>query len=175
MEEEEDGMDLARCTDLAEDCGGKKTSQSDDGMYDTMVEINASREISAPLDRVWNIISDVNSEPRYWRDLNAVYNIRKNGNIIEREFTTSPTDLKGRQTMVLYPKKSIEVKLSDGPMIGTRIITLTPSSDNEKTTKVNVSWDIKLSDIPLLFRGIVRERIAEATEEALDRIARAVQ
>jgi hypothetical protein len=62
-------------------------------------------------------------------------------------------------------------------MIGTRIITLIPSSDNEKTTtRFNVSWDVKLSDnIPLLFRGIVRERIAEATEEALDRIARAVQ
>ena len=50
-----------------------------------------------------------------------------------------------------------------------RIITLIPSSDNEKTTtRFNVSWDVKLSDnIPLLFRGIVRERIAEATEEAL--------
>jgi hypothetical protein len=62
-------------------------------------------------------------------------------------------------------------------MIGTKIITLIPSSDNEKTTtRVSVSWDVKLSDnIPLLFRGIVRERIAEATEEALDRIARAVQ
>jgi Polyketide cyclase / dehydrase and lipid transport len=144
----------------------------------TMVEINASREVSAPLHRVWNIISDVNNEPRYWRDLNAVYNIRKNGNVIEREFTgASLTEFKGRQTVVLYPKKSIEVTLTDGPMVGTRIITLTPSSsDNEKTTtttKINVSWDIKLSNIPLLFRGIVRERIVEATEEALDRIDRA--
>jgi len=63
-------------------------------------------------------------------------------------------------------------------MIGTRIITLIPSSDNEKTTttRFNVSWDVKLSDnLPLLFRGIVRERMAEATKEALNRIARAVQ
>jgi hypothetical protein len=65
-------------------------------------------------------------------------------------------------------------------MTGTRIITLIPSSsDNEikTTTRVNVSWDVKLSDdIPPFFRGIVRERIAEATEEALDRIAiKAVQ
>jgi hypothetical protein len=59
-------------------------------------------------------------------------------------------------------------------MIGTRIITLIPSSDNETTTKGNVSWDIKQSGIPLLFRGIVRECIVEGTEEALDRIARAV-
>ena len=81
--------------------------------------------------------------------------------------------------MVLYPKKAIELTLTEGSMIGTRIITLLiPSrSDNETiTTRVNVSWDIKLSDnFPLLFRGVVRERIAEATEEAIDRIARAVQ
>jgi carbon monoxide dehydrogenase subunit G len=140
-----------------------------------MVKINTSREILAPLDRVWDIISNIDGEPRYWRDLNAVYNVSKKGNVIEREVTVGFRDLKGRQTVVLYPKKSIELTLTEGPMRGTRIITLIPSSDNEKTTRVNVSWDIKLSDIPLLFRGIVRERIAKATEEALDRIARAVQ
>lgn len=142
-----------------------------------MVKINASRGISAPLDRVWDIISNTDGEPRYWRGLNAVYNVSKKGNVIEREVAVGLRGLKGRQTVVLYPKKSIELTLSEGPMIGTRIITLIPSSsDNGKTTtitKINVSWDIKLSNIPLLFRGIVRERIVEATEEALDRIARA--
>ncbi len=142
-----------------------------------MVKINASRGISAPLDRVWDIISNTDGEPRYWRGLNAVYNVSKKGNVIEREVAVGLRGLKGRQTVVLYPKKSIELTLNEGPMIGTRIITLIPSSDNEKTTtRFNVSWDVKLSDnIPLLFRSIVRERIAEATEEALDRIARAVQ
>jgi uncharacterized protein YndB with AHSA1/START domain len=147
-----------------------------------MVEIiNASREISAPLDRVWDIVSDIDGEPRYWRGLNAVYyNVSKKGNVIERDVTAVDfRDLKGRHTVVLYPKKSIEATLTEGPIIGIRIITLTPSSsDNEKTTttRVNVSWGIKLSDnIPLLFRGIVTERIAKATEEALDGIARAVK
>jgi hypothetical protein len=145
-----------------------------------MVEIiNISKEISAPLDRVWDIISKVDDdEPRYWQGLNAVYNVRKKGNIVEREVAGGLRDLKGRQTVVLYPKKAIELTLTEGPMIGTRIITLIPSrSDNETiTTRVNVSWDIKLSDnFSLLFRGVVTERIAEATEEAIDRIARAVQ
>ena len=146
-----------------------------------MVEsINASKEISAPLDRVWDIISNVDDdEPRYWQGLNAVYNVRKKGNIVEREVAGGLRDLKGRQTVVLYPKKAIELTLTEGWMIGTRIIiTLIPSrSDNEAiTTRVNISWEIKLSDnFPLLFRGVVRERIAEATEEAIDRIARAVQ
>jgi hypothetical protein len=81
---------------------------------------------------------------------------------------------KGRQIVQLHPKKSIEIRLTAGPMIGTRIMTLIPSNGSGgKTTKVNVSWDVKLSGIPLLFRGLVRERIAEGTKEALDRIARA--
>jgi hypothetical protein len=82
-------------------------------------------------------------------------------------------NLKGRQIVELHPKRSIEVTLTEGPMTGNRIITLAPSGN--ETTKVCVSWDVKLSRVPLLFRGVVSERIAEGTEEALDRIARAVQ
>jgi hypothetical protein len=138
-----------------------------------MVEIKTSQEIPASLDRVWDVVSDVDSEPRYWRDLHAVYNVRRDGNVIEREVTVGNRNSKGRQIVVLHPKKSIEVRLTAGPMIGTRIISLIPSSSDNETTKVNVSWDVKLSGIPLLFRGVVRERIAEGTKEALDRIARA--
>ena len=139
-----------------------------------MVEINANRGISTSVDWVWSIISDLDSEPRYWKDLKDVYNISKTGNVIEREVTVGFRDLRGRQTVVLYPKKSIEVTLIEGPMKGTRIITLSPSGDS-KTTMVDVSWDVNLSGIPLLFRGIVRDRIIEGTEEALDRIARAAE
>jgi hypothetical protein len=76
--------------------------------------------------------------------------------------------------MKLHPKKLIEVMLTEGAMIGNRTISLTTSSDEKTTTRVSVSWDIRLSGIPLLFRGIVRERIAEGTKEALDRIARSI-
>jgi carbon monoxide dehydrogenase subunit G len=138
-----------------------------------MVEINASREVPAPIERVWDVISDVDSEPRYWRDLHSVYNISRNGNVIEREVTVGFRNSKGRQIVELHPKKSIEVTLTEGPMIGNRIITLIPSSNG--TTRISVSWDVKLSGIPLLFRAVVRERIAEGTEEALNRIVRAVQ
>jgi ribosome-associated toxin RatA of RatAB toxin-antitoxin module len=86
-----------------------------------MVEINASREVPVPLDRIWDVVSDVESEPRYWRDLHAVYNVRRNGNVIEREVTVGFQNSKGRQIVELHPKKSIEVTLTEGPMIGTRI------------------------------------------------------
>jgi hypothetical protein len=95
-----------------------------------MVKINTSREISASLDRVWDIIFNTDSEPQYWRGLNVVYNVSKKANVIEREITAGLRDLKGRQTVVLYPKKSIELPLTEGPMIGTRIIITQMSSSN---------------------------------------------
>jgi hypothetical protein len=125
-----------------------------------VTEINASKEIPAPLDRVWSIVSDVDSEPRYWRDLHSIYNINRTGNVIEREVTVGFRNFKGRQIVELHPKRSIEVTLTEGPMTGNRVITLVPSGD--KTT-ISVSWDVRLSGVPLLFRGVVRERIAEGT------------
>jgi hypothetical protein len=100
--------------------------------YTTMVKINTSRGISAPLDLVWDIIYNRDGEPRYWQGLNAVDNVSKKGNVIERKVTVGLRDLKGRQTVVLYPMKSIELVITEGPMVGTRIITLIPSSANEK-------------------------------------------
>jgi carbon monoxide dehydrogenase subunit G len=120
----------------------------------TITEINASKEIPAPLDRVWSLVSDMDSEPRYWRDLHAIYNISRTGNVIEREVTMGLRNLKGGQIAELHPKKSIEVALTRGPMTGNRIITLVPSGDG--TTKINISWDVKLAGVRLLFRGIVR-------------------
>ena len=65
-----------------------------------MTEINASKVIPAPLDRVWSIVSDVGSEPRYWRDLHSIYNISRTGNVIERE-VMGFRNLKGRQIVEL--------------------------------------------------------------------------
>jgi hypothetical protein len=50
---------------------------------------------------------------------------------------------------------------------------LKPTDGNK--TRIEASWNIKLADVPLLFRGMVRNEIMKGTEEALDRIAKAVQ
>jgi len=134
-----------------------------------MVEINASWEISVPLGQIWKVVSDVDGEPRNWRDLHAIYPISGNGNVTESEVTAGFQNSKGHQIVELHPKKSIEATLTKGSMTGSKIITLIPSSGER--TIVNDSWDIRLSGIPLLFRGAVRERIAEGTKEASDRIA----
>lgn len=139
-----------------------------------MSRINASRNVPAPVDRVWEIIADVDSEPKYYPGLNSVRNISRDGNVIEREVTVGFRDSRGRQTVMLNPKKSVEIVMREGVMTGRRKITLTPL-DGGSATKIDISWDIEVPGVPVLFRGNVKNSIAKGNEEALDRIARAAQ
>jgi carbon monoxide dehydrogenase subunit G len=137
-----------------------------------MVTINSSRQVSAPLDRVWDIVADVDNEPQYWHGTKTVNNISKSGNTIEREVTIAFKDSKCRQTVVLNPKKSIEITITEGPLKGTKMVTLSPSGS---ATRIDVVWDIKLAGFLGIFTGMVKKHIAEGTEEALERIAKAVE
>lgn len=137
-----------------------------------MATINASLEVSAPLDRVWDVVADVDNEPRYWHGTKTVKNISKSGNTIEREVTIAFKDSKCRQTVVLDPKKSVEITITEGPLKGTKMVTLSPSGDR---TRIDVVWEIKLAGFLGMFTGMVKKHIAEGTEEALERIAKAVE
>jgi ribosome-associated toxin RatA of RatAB toxin-antitoxin module len=137
-----------------------------------MATINASREISALLDRVWDVVADVDNEPKYWHGTKTVKNISKSGNTIEREVTIAFKDSKCRQTVVLDPKRSVEITITEGPLKGTKVVTLTPSGNR---TRIDVVWDIKLAGFLGMFTGMVKKHIAEGTEEALERIAKAVE
>ena len=137
-----------------------------------MYEINA-KEISASIGTVWNIISDVDNEHLYGQNL-TVSNARKDGKTTEREVTVGFRDLKVAHAVGQYSRKFVEMSLTEASVIGTRvIIILRPAGDNK--TRIEVASDIKLSDIPLLSRGMMRNEIMKGTKEALDRIARAVQ
>ena len=137
-----------------------------------MVAINASREIAAPVSRVWQIVSDVDNEPKYWHGTKTVKNIRKSGNTIEREVTIAFRDSLCRQTVVLDLEKSVEITITEGPMKGTKRVTLSPVGE---MTRIDAIWDIKLAGFLGVFSVMVKKHIAEGTEEALDRIAKAVE
>jgi carbon monoxide dehydrogenase subunit G len=74
--------------------------------------------------------------------------------------------------VVLNPKKSVQITITQGPMKGTKIVSVSASGDK---TKIDVVWDIKLAGFLGMFTGMVKKHIAEGTEEALERIAKAVE
>jgi len=143
----------------------------------TMVLINDRREVSAPLDRVWDSVANVDNDPKYWPNLQTVHNISKGGNVIERQVTVGFRKSKSRQTILLNPKKSIEMTMTEGPVRSTRVVTLIPldGDNNNNKTKIDISWNIDLSGIPILGRSIMNNNLTKNTKEVLSRIAKVVE
>ena len=110
-----------------------------------MVTIQVARDIKAPLEKVWDVVSDIDNEPRYWRGTKSIKNISKNGNVTEREVVIAFKESKCKETVVLEPKKSVKVNISQGPMKGSKTITI-KSAGVDKTT-VHVLWDIRLAGL----------------------------
>lgn len=138
-----------------------------------MEAIRDTREVSASLDRVWEVVSDVDNDPKYWPGLSSIKNISKNGNVIEREAVVGFRNSVSNQKVVLNPKKSIEMTIKTGPLIGTKIIRLDPSGDNK--TKIDVSWNIEKWNVPFIGKSIIQNQIKKSTAEALGEIAKAVE
>jgi carbon monoxide dehydrogenase subunit G len=133
----------------------------------SMIEIEKSREISAGVDRVWELLSDTDRDEEYWGAIRDIKVLKREGNTTEREATVGPRAFahKGRQTIVLTPKKSIGLTMAGEGLGGERTITLVPSG--ESSTRVDVSWKIDVKDVPGFVQGIVKGQISKATEDAL--------
>ena len=132
-----------------------------------MVQIQASVEINAPVDKVWNIISDLDSEPKFWKGTKEVKNISKNGNIVTREVTIAFKDSKCMQTVTLYPKEKIQIQFTKGVIEGTKTLTLV---QKDSITRLEVLWDMKLTGMMGMFTGMIKKHIQSGSEQALDSI-----
>jgi carbon monoxide dehydrogenase subunit G len=139
------------------------------GPKDGMVTFSKSTEAGCGIDRVWDVISDVDNDPKYYDGLNSIRNVSKNGNVIEREVVVGIMKHDARQTVTLTPKKSVEVRMTKGPMTGTRITSLTKLDDSK--TKIEVSWDVELH-VPSFVRSMVKREVVKGTKEALERIVK---
>lgn len=132
-----------------------------------VAEIRASVEIKAPLEKVWNIISDLDNEPKFWKGTKEVRNISKENNVITREVTVAFKDSKCMQTVTLYPKEKIHAEFTKGIINGTKTVSLKPQGNS---TNLEAVWDIKLSGMMGMFTGMVKKHIQSGTEQALESI-----
>jgi carbon monoxide dehydrogenase subunit G len=138
-----------------------------------MVIIHASKEIVAPLEKVWDIVSDIDREPEFWHGTKSIKNVKKEGNIIEREVVIAFRNSLCKEIVTIDPKKSVNIKITHGPIRGTKNITVNTIENNNKTI-IDVEWNIKLSGFFGMFTEMVKKHILEGTEEALERISKTV-
>jgi ribosome-associated toxin RatA of RatAB toxin-antitoxin module len=137
-----------------------------------MVSINISKEMEASPEQVWNIVSDVDREPEFWYGTKSIKkNINKKDNVIEREVVIAFRNSVCREIVTLDSKKSVNIKITDGPMKGTKNIIINAIANNK--TRIDVQWDIKVKGFFGMFTGIIKKHISEGTEDALERISKA--
>jgi len=137
-----------------------------------MVQIQAFIEIDAPIDKVWEIVSDLDSEPKFWRGTKEVRNISREGNTITREVTIAFKDSKCMQTVMLYPKEKIQIQFTKGIIDGTKTIILTSLGN---ATRLEALWDMRLSGMMGMFTGMIKKHIQSGTEQALQSIKQEAQ
>lgn len=132
-----------------------------------MTVIQSSIRINAPVDKVWNIVSDLDNEPKFWKGTKEIRNISKEENKVTREVTIAFKDSKCMQQVILQPKEKIQATFTKGIIDGTKTIELIPV---DNSTEVEVTWDIKLSGLMGMFTGMVKKHIKSGTEQALESI-----
>jgi len=137
-----------------------------------MAIIEVEIEINATIDKVWDIVSDIDNEPKFWKGTKEVKNLSKDGNTINREIIIAFRDQKCLQEVILQPKEKIEAKFTKGILSGKKIISLIPK--DEKTI-LHTVWDIKLTGMMAMFTGMIKKHIKSGTEQAMQSIKEEIE
>jgi ribosome-associated toxin RatA of RatAB toxin-antitoxin module len=131
--------------------------------------VSRTREIFSRVDDIWDLVSDLGNEGKYWSGYGDVKVVNRQERVIELEVSFAGLQsAKGRELHMLDPKKSIATKLMEGPILGERSLVLVPMGRN--STRVDVRWRFEPRDIPRFASDLMGEEIAKQTEEALNRI-----
>ena len=137
-----------------------------------MAIIEVEIEINSTVEKVWDVVSDIDNEPKFWKGTKEVKNISKDGNTINREITIAFRDQKCLQQVTLEPKEKIIAKFTKGIINGEKIISLT--SVGEKTI-LRAVWDIKLTGMMGMFTGMIKKHIKSGTNQAMQSIKEEIE
>jgi carbon monoxide dehydrogenase subunit G len=137
-----------------------------------MAIIETSIEINAPSEKVWDLVSDIDNEPKFWKGTKEVRNISKEGNMVFREIIIAFRDQKCQQEVTLHPKEKIVAVFTKGIISGSKIVKLNPL---EQSTLLEVKWDVKLTGVMGMFTGMIKKHIKSGTDLALQSIKKELE
>lgn len=138
-----------------------------------MATIRVDMTIAAPPARVWEIVSDLDSEPKFWKGTKSVRNISEDNGVVKREIVIAFRDQKCMQEVRLFPGDRIEFSFTAGIIDGQKIIYVRPHDDNaggSPSTVLSTVWDIKMAGMMGLFTGMLKGHIRNGTDMAMKSI-----
>jgi len=130
-------------------------------------QIHSSRQVSTSIDKVWNTIASLTIDPT-WNQVDSMKVIKKTGNTIDADTTVGPQNANAHEILTLYPKHSVVTNVTQGPITGSRVVTLSPLPGNK--TNIDVLWNIDMSGIPFFAKGFAKDGFTKVTEQALNRL-----
>ena len=137
-----------------------------------MATIDVSVDINAPIDKVWDIISDLDNEPKFWKGTKETKIISRDDNIVTREIIIAFRDSRCMQTITIQPKEKIHAEFTKGIIKGSKTISLDPKKVG---CSLNAKWDIKMSGLAGMFTGMISKHVRSGTEQALKAIKQEVE
>ena len=132
-----------------------------------MTTIDTSIEINAPIDKVWDIISDLDAEPKFWKGTKETKIISRDGNLITREIVIAFRDSKCMQKITLEPKERIHAEFTKGIIKGSKTLILKTKNDG---SVLEANWDVKMGGLAGMFTGMIKKHIRSGTEQAIKSI-----
>ena len=132
-----------------------------------MASIEVETEINATPEKVWEVVSDIDNEPRFWKGTKEVRNLEKNGNTVKREITIAFRDQKCMQEVTLEPKERIRAKFTKGIIDGEKVVSV---FQRDEKTILQTVWDIRLTGMMGMFTGMIKKHIKSGTEQAMQSI-----
>jgi hypothetical protein len=137
-----------------------------------MADIKASVVINSTQEKIWNVISNIDDEPKFWKGTKEVRNISKDKNQISREITIAFRDQKCLQEVTIVPKETIKAVFTEGVIVGEKILTLKKINESYELEAI---WNVKLSGMMGMFTGMIKKHIKSGTEQALQAIKKEVE
>lgn len=128
-----------------------------------MAEVEMMIKIKAPVEKIWDIISNVDGDAIYWKGISHISNLTKDGNTVRREVVLSD-GVKGQQKITLFPKEGVHTKWTKGPISGTKDIMLL---DNGNVTIIRVQIKYDFHKISQMRKSIILEELCHETEKAM--------
>ena len=132
-----------------------------------MAIIDTSIDINASVDKVWDIISDLDSEPIFWKGTKETRIISRDGNVVTREIIIAFRDSKCMQKITIHPKEKIYAEFTKGIIKGSKTLNLKPRNGG---SVLEANWDIRMAGLAGMFTGIVKKHIRSGTEQAIESI-----
>ena len=133
-----------------------------------MARIEKSVTIATDAETVWSLASALDREPEIWKGTKAVRTLSSKGNVVEREVTLAFRERTERERVTLEPPRRVVHELLQGPMRGTKTVSVTPKGDG--TTELAAAYDVTLTGFLKLGTRPFAKHAAEGVEHALQRI-----